>query len=195
MMSIAVVAVNPVIETGGQIAAIVICLFAFLLVVVSLALHFALAFAFTWVRDKAERIKKPRPGLESMNKAMEAALGGVEPTAIENPVVRAVATVPVKVHAAEQKVDQVSDHVAGALIELRARTFQAQAIARAFLAPGSARQKPAPELVDKEGLEFKSPGYRRLMEEQAPEIPVASESGEGYAKTVTAAQLKNVPSR
>jgi hypothetical protein len=194
-MSIAVVAVNPVIETGGQIAAIVICLFTFLLVVVSLALHFALAFAFTWVRDKAELIKKPRPGLESVNKATEAALEGVEPTAIENPVVRTVATVPVKVQAAEQKVDQVSDRVAGTLIELRARTFQAQAIARAFFAPGLIRRKSAPELVDQEGLEFKSPGYRRLMEEQAPEIPVASESGEGYAKTVTAAQLKNVPSR
>jgi hypothetical protein len=194
-MSIAVMAVNPVIETGGQIAAIVICLFIFVLVVVSLALHFALAFAFTWVREKSELVKQPRPKLESVNKATEAALEGVEPTAIENPVVRTVATVPVKVHAAEQKVEQASDRVAGALIELRARTFQAQAIAKAFMAPGLIRRPSAPELVDKEGLEFKSPGYRRLMEQQAPEIPVAPESGDGYAKTVTASQLKHVPSR
>lgn len=194
-MNIAVVAVNPVIETGGQIAAIVICLFTFLLVVISLALHFALAFAFTWVRDKAELIKQPRPRLDSVNKATEAALEGVEPTAIENPVVRTIATVPVKVHTAEQKVDQVSDRVAGALIELRARTFQAQAIAKAFMAPGLIRRKPAPVLADEEGLEFKSPGYRRLMEQQAPEVPVAPEGGDGYAQTVTASQLKNVPSR
>lgn len=193
--SLLVFAVNPIIETGGQIAAIVICLFTLILVVVSLVLHLALSFSFTWVRQKAELIKQPRPKLESMNKATEDALKGVEPPVTESPIVRAVAEVPARVQAADKKVEQVSDRVAGAVIEFRARTVQAKAVVKAFLAPQSLRREEAP-LADKEGLEFKSPGYRKLMDEQAPEIPVASEGGDGYAQTVTAAQLKeNVPSR
>jgi hypothetical protein len=190
MISFLVVfAVNPILEAGGQIAAIVICLFTLILVVISLALHFALSFSFTWVREKAELIKLPRPKVENMNKTTEDALKGVEPPTTESPVVRAVADVPAQVHAVDKKVEQVSDRVADAIIEFRARTVQAQTIVKAFLAPRSLHREQ-PSQVDKEGLEFKSPGYRRLMEQHAPEVPVAPEGGDGRAQTVTAAQLK-----
>ena len=189
-----VLAVNPILEMGGQIAAIIICVFTFLLVVISLALHFALAFATTWVREKTELIKVPRPKLESVNKATEDALQGVEPTALENPVVRAVSEVPARVQTVDRKVGQVSDRVAGTLIEVRARTVQAQTILKAFLAPGAYRREQAlPEYKD--GLEFKSPGYRKLMEEKSPEIPVAPETGEGYVQIAAAAQFRDGPSR
>jgi hypothetical protein len=188
-----VAAVNPILEMGGQIAAIVICLFTFILAVISLVLHLALAFSLTWVRQKAELIKQPRPKLENVNKVTEAALQGVEPAADENTIVRVVADVPVRVHAVEQKVDQVSSRAAGAVIELRARTVQARTIVKAFLAPGSLRREQLP-VADKEGLEFKSPGYRSLMEKNAPEIPVAPEGGEDHTQAVTATQLSDVPS-
>jgi hypothetical protein len=195
MMLSFVLAVNPILETGGQIAAIIICLFIFLWVVISLALHFALSFANTWVREKAELIKIPRPQLESVNKATEAALDGVEPTALENPVVRTVAEVPERVQQADQKVDQVGDRVAGALIEFRARTVQAQTILKAFVAPGATRRRQLAPGSSADSLEFASPGYRKLMEENASEIPVAPETGEGYAQAVAAAQLRDAHTR
>ena len=189
-LTVSVAAVNPILEMGGQIAAIIICLFTFILVVVTLVLHLALAFSFTWVREKAELIKQPRPKLEHMNKAAEAALQGVEPAESESPVVRVVADVPVQVHALDRKVDQVSDRVADAVIELRSRTMQAQTIVKAFLAPGSLRRE-LPPVAEKEGLEFKSPGYRSLIERNAPEIPVAPEVSEEYPRIAATAQYRD----
>jgi hypothetical protein len=186
-----VLAVNPILETGGQIAAIIICLFIFLWVVISLALHFALSFANTWVREKAELIKIPRPQLESVNKATEATLDGVEPAAIENPVVRTVTEVPERVQQADQKVGQASDRVAGALIEFRARTVQAQTILKAFVAPGSVRREQLPPKSGEAVLDFKSPGYRKLMEEKAPQALVPPQIGEGYERAVAAAQFRD----
>lgn len=186
-----VFAVNPILETGGQIAAIIICLFIFIWIVVSLALHFALAFATTWVREKSELIKVPRPQIESVNKATEAALDGVEPTSLENPVVRTVAEVPERVQQADQKVDQVGDRVAGALIEFRARTVQAQTILKAFVAPRSVRRELEPPKSTEAVLEFKSPGYRQLMEEKAPQTLVPPQIGEGYERAVAAAQFRD----
>lgn len=190
-----VFAVDPILALGGQIAAIVICVFTLILVLVSLALHFVMAFATTWIREKAEVIKVPRPKLESVNKATEAALEGVEPAQIENSAVRAVSELPARVQAADHKVDQVSDRVAAALIEFRARTVQAQTVVKAFVAPRSMSHEPVSPTYKEDGLEFKSPGYRKLMEEQAPEIPVAPETGDGYAQAVAAERLRDVPAR
>lgn len=190
-----VFAVDPILALGGQIAAIVICVFTLILVVVSLALHFVMAFATTWIREKAELIKVPRPKLESVNQATEAALEGVEPAQIENSAVRAVSELPARVQAADHKVVQMSDRVAAALIEFRARTVQAQTVMKAFVAPRSMSRESVSPTYKEDGLEFKSPGYRKLMEEQAPEIPVAPETGDGYAQAVAAERLRDVPAR
>jgi hypothetical protein len=190
-----VLAVDPILALGGQIAAIVICVFTLILVLISLALHFVLAFATTWIREKTELVKAPRPKLESVNKATEDALEGVEPTRIENAAVRAVSELPARVQAADHKVDQVSDRVAAALIEFRARTVQAQTILKAFVVPRSTSRELVSPTYKEDGLEFKSPGYRKLMEEKAPEIPVAPETGDGYAQVVAAERLRDVPAR
>ncbi len=190
-----VLAVDPVLALGGQIAAIVICVFTLILILISLALHLVLAFATTWIREKAELVKAPRPKLENVNKATEAALEGTEPTRINNSAVRAVSELPARVQAADHKVDQVSERAIAALIEVRARTVQAQTVIKAFVAPRSTRPEPVLPKYKEDGLEFKSPGYRKLMEEQAPEIPVAPETGDGYAQAVAAERLRDAPAR
>ena len=189
-----VFAINPIIEMGGQIAAIVICLFTFLLVVIMVGLHFGLAFGTTWLRDEAELIKLPRPQLDHVNKATEAALEGVKPTDVDNAVVRAAVEAPERVHMADNKVGQVSDRVAGALIEFRARTAQAGTVLKAFVIPPSAKPEE-PLGAYEDGLTFKSPGLRKLMEERAPEIPVAPVDGEGYAQAVAVSQLRDASAR
>lgn len=142
---------NPIIATGGQIAAIIICAFLLVLFVLILAVNLALGFVLSWVREKSELIKMLRPTVDSVNKSSEATLRGVSPAAEENAIVRTIATVPGGARVVDQKVDQVSGRVANAVIEFRARTVQAQTVVQAFLLPGLNRQRiraavPIPEL-------------------------------------------------
>jgi hypothetical protein len=88
------------------------------------------------------------------------------------------------VHALDQRAERVTDRVAKAAIEVRARTVQIQTIVKTFLLPGLVTRQ-ARLTEGKRALEFKSPGYRKLMEEV----------GEGYAHAAAATQLKNVPTR
>lgn len=97
-------------------------------------------------------------------------------------------------HTLDQRVERVTDRVAKAAIEVRARTVHIQTIVKTFLLPGPVTCQ-ARLTEGKRALEFKSPGYRKLMEEVAPEEPVKEEVGEGYAHAVAATQLKNVPTR
>jgi len=186
-----VFAVNPIIETGGQIAAIIICLFLLIFVLITLGFHLLMTVAMTWVREKSELVKKVRPLVESANETTDVVKRGVKPAVTENVIVRRVAEVPLQVQAVDKRVDQISDRVAKTTIEIRARTIQAQTIVKAFFMPGLFK-RPAP-VADKDGLEFNSPGYQRLMEQQSAEIPAATEPGEGYARAVSASQLKDVP--
>src|SRR5262249_8616407 len=72
----------------------------------------------------------------------EAALQGKEIEAIEeSKVAQTAAALPGSVHTIDQTVHQVSNKVANAAIEFRARTAQAQAIVMTFLAPNAYRQK------------------------------------------------------
>lgn len=186
-----VFAVNPILEMGGQIAAIVIGLFLLIFVLITLGFHLLMTIAMTWVREKSELVKKVRPRVDSVNETTEAAKRGVAPAASENAIVRTVAEVPVRMQAIDKRVDQVSDKVAKTAIEIRARTVQAQTIVKAFLLPGLFKHDT--QVAEKDGLEFKSPGYRRLMEQQAPETLVVTEPGESYAQAVSASQLKDAP--
>lgn len=133
---------NPIIAAGGQIAAIILCIFLLVSVILMVAINLGLAFLLAWIREKANAIKLLRPTVDSVNKSSEAALQGKEIEAIEeSKVARTVATVPGSVYSIDQQVTQISSKVANATIEFRARTAQAQAIVMAFLVPNAYRQK------------------------------------------------------
>jgi hypothetical protein len=157
-----ILAVNPVIASLGQVAAIIILLFVFVFVVIAVAFNLAMAFGLAWVREKAELFKLLRPSVDSINKTSESAIQGTPPAASENAIVRTVAQVPAQVSAADKKVVQVSDTVAEKVIEYRARTMQAKAIVSTFFAP----KKAVPALPE---AGIKSPGYRMLIEQQGTE--------------------------
>jgi hypothetical protein len=133
---------NPIIALGGQIAAIVLCIFFLISVLLMLAINIGLAFMLSWIREKTNAIKSLRPTVDSVNRSSEAALQGreIEPTE-ENKVAHTMAALPAGIHAIDQKVEQVSGKVASAAIEVRARAAQAQAIVKTFLAPRTSRQK------------------------------------------------------
>src|SRR5207249_9520587 len=126
----------------GQVAAIVLLIYLLVFIVIGLALALVLMLGLTWVREKAELIKRLRPTVESVNTTTEAAMAGALPAAgpHDNKVVRTVAEVPVYAHKVEEKVEQGSDRVAKAVIEFRARTMQGKQMLKAFFLPGLAQQ-------------------------------------------------------
>jgi hypothetical protein len=195
-----VLAANPVesaLALGGQIAAIVICLYIVVFVIITLGFNFAMALGLDWLRQKVELLKMLRPAVDSVNKTTEAVEQGVPATTNENAIVRTVATVPARVQGVDKKVDQISERVINTMIEVRARTVQAKTIAKAFFLPGAMQRKPR-GVLGEEGLEFESPGYQILMKEQASQErerePVAASVGEGgYAQSVESSQLKDAP--
>jgi len=143
-----VLAANPVLAMLGQIAAIVICLFVLIFVLLAVAFNILMAFAMTWVSEKVNLIKMLRPSVESINKASESVSQGVAPTANENAIVRRVASLPINMHTVDQKVEQSTDRIVDAVIEFRARTVQVQTIVKAFLLPGVMRPKAAVLVAD-----------------------------------------------
>ena len=176
----------------GQAGAIILAIYMFIWIVIALGLSVALMFAFAWVRQKSEAVKKLRPMVDKLNTTTMAAVSGTLPPAqpAEKPldkIVRTVAVVPKSVRDIDEKVEQVSDRVAMAVIEFRARAVMVKGIAKAFFLPGLTRQKPQSTL-EKAGVDFKSPGYRMLMEHVAPEASTAV--GDGYVGAVSAQQLK-----
>src|SRR5437763_12782820 len=116
---------NPWLETTGQSAAIIICVFMFVFIILAVAFNLAMAFGMSWLAEKIQVIKMLRPTVDSVNKATESALQGIPPDRNQNGVIRTVATVPTTMHNLEHKVDQTTDKVADAVIEFRARTVQA----------------------------------------------------------------------
>ena len=193
-----VLGINPILEMSGRIAAIIICLFAFIFIIVSVALNFAMAWGLSVLREKVNVVQKARPIVESVNQATERAKQGLPPDESENGLVRTVAKVPAGVQQVDTKTVQLADKAAKGLIEARARTVQAQTVLKAFFLPGLMRRETLAqreERIDAAGLEFKSPGYRALMEQQAPEIPVEASNGEGTRQRMEAQQLRNVTTR
>ena len=185
-MASLVFAVNPILAGAGQIAAFLICLLIFVLVLIILALNLILAFGMGWLREKINFIKMLRPYVESINKEASTAIStGQAPTEAENPIARTMGTLPVKLSSVEKKVEQTSDRVANASIEFRARTMQAKAIVQTLFRPRTTKQTVEAGQVDQEGLEFQSPGYRTLMEERANIMPGQSSTSEIPQQQVT----------
>ncbi|MFL5627442.1 MAG: hypothetical protein ACJ788_17840 [Ktedonobacteraceae bacterium] len=176
----------------GQAAAIILLFYMLVFILIGLAIAAALMLGLSWVREKAELIKRLRPTVDSVNQTAEAANRGnmavVE--ANDNKVVRTVAEVPSYIRNFETKVEQGSGRVASAVIEFRARTLMAKQTLKAFFLPGL---KPSQQTaLEKEGVGFRSPGYRMLVEEKAPEEGQA-EYGTGYTGGIQASRLKEAP--
>ena len=180
----------------GQAGALVVAIYMFISILVGLAISAGVMLGLAWVREKTELIKKLRPVVDKVNATTHAAMSGTLPPArpddkVVDKIARTVSEVPTRVQDINKQVDQGSERVARTVIEFRARTMMVKAIAKAFFLPGLTRQKPVSEL-EKAGLDFKSPGYRMLMEQAAPEASTAV--GDGYVGAVGAHQLKQVGS-
>ncbi len=174
----------------GHIAAIILLIYLLVFILIGLALAFVLLVGMTWVREKVELIKMIRPTVNSVNKTTQAAIAGTLPEAKddENKIIRTAAEIPAYAHEIETKVDEVSDRVASAVIEFRARSMMAKSMLKAFFLPGLAHRTQA----QLEGVGFRSPGYRILIEEKASGDEVVG-AGEGYAGSIKASQLKDAP--
>ncbi len=172
--------------TGGRIAAIILVVELLFFVVIALALNVGLTFAFGWVREKAELVKKLRPVVDSVNAKTEAAIRGTlsaggasdiiklpaETADTINTAMHTVAQIPAQAHAVEEKIEQGSDRVAHAVIEFRARTVMVQGIVKAFFLPGLTirqRRLPAP----------KSAEVRMLPEDRSPALKAPAGAGDG----------------
>lgn len=175
------------IAAWGQAAAIILVIELFVFVLIGLALTLVLMFAFSWLREKAELIKKLRPTVESINTTTEEAIHGTLPPAKpgDSNIVRSIAEVPAKIEGVEKKIDEGSERVAKAVIEFRARTEMVEGIVKAFLRPNSVKQLERPA----EDVSIKSPGYRILVEEKSPER--SDQTGEAYAGAIKSTEIKD----
>jgi len=140
----------------GQASAIILLLYLMVLILIGLVLRLALMLGVSWVREKAELIKRLRPTVDSVNTTTEAAVHGTLPADQGNKVVRAVAEIPVYARTVDQKVEQGSEKVADVVIEFRARTQMAKAVFKTFLSPGPKPRQKA--LSEGERIGLRSPG-------------------------------------
>lgn len=181
----------------GQAAGIILAIYTFVSILIGLALAAGLMFGLTWVRQKSELVKKLRPIVDKVNTTTQSAMAGTLPPAQPgdkqiDKIARTAAEVPTFVQNIDKQVDQGGDRVARAVIEFRARTMMAKTIAKAFFLPGLTKKKPE-AVLEKSGIDFKSPGYRILMEQAAPK-EASTAVGDGYVGSVGAHQLKAVGS-
>lgn len=178
----------------GQISALILLIYLFVLILIGLVLTLVLLIGMTWVREKVSFIKKIRPTVDSVNTTTQSAINGTLPEAGdgENKIIRIAAEIPASTRKVETKVDQGSERVANVVIEFRARTMMAKGILKAFFLPGLTHQ-PQSQL-EQEGVSFRSPGYRILLEEKTP-VDTSMGPGDGYAGSITASQLKDAPRR
>jgi hypothetical protein len=176
----------------GQISALILLLYLFVLILIGLALALVLLIGMTWVREKASFIKKIRPTVDSVNNTTQSAINGTLPEAGdgENKIIRTAAEIPASTRKVETKVEQGSERVANAVIEFRARTMMAKGILKAFFLPGLTHQ-PQSQL-GQEGVGFRSPGYRILLEEKTS-VDTSTGPGDGYAGSIMASRLKDAP--
>lgn len=171
----------------GQIAAIILLLYLLVFIVIGLVVALVLLLGMSWVREKIELIKIIRPVVNSVNTTTQSAIDGTlaPPREDENQIIRTAIEIPVYTRTLEKQVDKGSSLVADTVIELRARTLMTKTMLKAFFLPGLTN-RPQNQL-EAEGTGFRSPDYRILMEEQAPE------PAQGYAGSVTASELKEAP--
>jgi flagellar basal body-associated protein FliL len=164
---------NPLLETAGQIAAIIICLFMFVFIVLAVAFNLAMALGMSWLGEKIQVIKMLRPTVESANQATESALEGIPPDQNQHGILRAAVSIPATVHKVEKKVDESTDKVADAVIEFRARTIQAKTILKTFFLPGSMHRKQERAALSA-AVALNSSGDQTPMKERPEALPPES---------------------
>ena len=139
---------SDVLAPWGQAAAIILGIFLFVNILIGLALTAAFMFLFAWVREKAELVKKIRPIVDIVNKAIETPesvfpVGDTQQKLVQ--VVQRVQAVDVpqkleqverQVRSVSAQVDQRADRVAETMIEIRARTEMVKGFLKAFFLPG-----------------------------------------------------------
>jgi hypothetical protein len=139
----------------GQAAAIILAIYLFVNILIGLVFAVVFMFAIAWVGDKVALVKNLRPTIESVNAAIKNpeespshAGEGQEAKLLQ--AVHAVqsAAIPQRIEGVreqaqsiEEKLNRGADRVAETMIELRARTVQAQGIVKAFFLPGLTRRK------------------------------------------------------
>ena len=205
-----IIAASDPLSTWGQIAAILLSLELFVFILIAAALVIGLMFGVSWVREKAELIKKIRPQVDAFNRTSHQAIEGTlgPETAQDNKIIRTAGETPARARSVEQKIEQGSDRVAGAMIEFRARTVMVGQMAKFFFLPGLVRseqlqqRQQAAKLENQIGPGIKSPGLRQLVEERvtgekliAPGTPTstgetAPTADVGNGQTLTASQLR-----
>ena len=140
----------------GQAAGIIIAMYLFVLLLVVLALSLLFMYAFAWIREKSELVKKVRPTVDSVNRAIESAGDETLPATVDQTdrlaqavhtlqsvqLVQKVEAVQRQAGNIERKVEQGTGRVAGAVIEFRARTVMVQGMLKAFFLPGLTKQEP-----------------------------------------------------
>ena len=162
---------NPLLESTGQIAAIIICVFALVFIILAVAFNLAMAFGMSWLSEKIQMIKLLRPTVESVNKATESTLQGIPPDDNEHAIIRTAASIPATLQNVEKKVNESTDKVADAVIEFRARTIQVKTIVKAFLLPNSMRKKQEPA-ADKPDVEVYRPSDQIVAQERPATVAV-----------------------
>lgn len=165
----------------GQVAAIILLIYLFINILLGLALAVGLMSGIAWVGDKAELIKKLRPTIRSVNEVLrnpesvkgESAHGLVKVIhSIQTAAIpQKVEGVEHSVQSVEQKVGQGADRVAGAMIEFRARTAQAQGVLKAFFLPGLTRKSPYRHVLPEVAMGVSEQSLRESAD--TPELPAA----------------------
>ncbi|MGH2498417.1 MAG: hypothetical protein ACRDIV_27295 [Ktedonobacteraceae bacterium] len=173
--------IGDTLTQAGQIAAIILLIYLFVNILIGLVFAVVFMFAFAWVGDKAELIKKLRPTVKSVNEALKNPEAAVGESA--NGLVKAVHSIqsiaiPEKiesvqrgVQSVEQKVDQGADRVASAVIEFRARTAQTQGVLKAFFLPGLTRKSPYRHVLPEVAMGVSEQSLRESAD--TPELPAA----------------------
>lgn len=165
----------------GQVAAIILLIYLLVNILLGLALAVGLMFGVAWVGDKVELIKKLRPTIRDVNEALrnpeavkaESAQGVVKVIhSIQSAAIpQKIEGVEHSVQSVEQKVGQGADRVAGAMIEFRARTAQAQGVLKAFFLPGLTRKSPYRHVLPEVALGVSEQSLRESAD--TPELPAA----------------------
>ena len=140
----------------GQAAGIILAIYMFVLLLIVLALSLLFMYAFAWIREKSELVKKVRPTVDSVNRAIESTGDETLPATVDHndrlvqvvhtlqsvQLAQKVKDVQRQASNIEQKVEQGTGRVAGVVIEFRARTVMVQGMLKAFFLPGLTKQEP-----------------------------------------------------
>ncbi len=199
----------------GHAAGIILAIYMFVPLLVGLALALLLMYAFAWIREKSELVKKLRPTIDSVNKALESTGDETLPATVDHSdrLVQAVHTlqsvelvqkakdVQRQASNLEQGIEQRTSRVAGAAIEFRARTVMVQGMLKAFFLPGLTKQKPRQALLPAaerdaahSSLPAESPGLSAESSDTVvarPNLPV-EHAGAGQPKPLASAEADRV---